>query len=207
MDLVLKVPRECFDPQIILEAISDIWPDARFQDADSTEVLSLDELLRDSKTPASSEFFVYRDDSSAQKWAQNGWSPDNSNSMVHFLIQPAPSPSDLVQITMVVDELRDDAAELFIALRSSLGELRQKKRMNLEAELRSVGCSLSRAQFSDLVDQLRTSLYPDWSPDELACHPHDAQQFCESVRQRASAPVPDHVIMKAMLNLRKRSAP
>lgn len=58
---------------------------------------------------------------------------------------------------------------------------------------------LGRDRFYEKVEDLRKTLFPEWSADELACHPHEALQFCETARQ-VVAPVPDHLVMKALLN-------
>jgi hypothetical protein len=102
-------------------------------------------------------------------------------------------------------------ADLYSSLGSALERMRapregQKRspRLSFDATLRAAGCRLTRAQFYDLADEVREALYPDWTQDELACHPHDALQFCEVVRVKAGAPVPDNMVMKALLNRRKR---
>jgi len=76
--------------------------------------------------------------------------------------------------------------------------------LNFENELRDCGCALSREQFFELVEETRFNMFPAWSQDELACHPSQAVRYCETVRQRAGAPVPEHVTMHAMFAARKR---
>ena len=78
--------------------------------------------------------------------------------------------------------------------------------LNIAKELEACGCTLSRVDFFDLVQEVRAAFCPSWTEDELACHPTEAHQYCESVRVRASAPIPDHVIMHALMNARKQTA-
>src|SRR5204863_222926 len=88
-------------------------------------------------------------------------------------------------------ELTLEMAELYAALESALDPLRtggdrqtgRTRRVNVEAELRAAGCTLTRAQFYHLVAFIGKALYPDWSPDELACHPQEGLQFCERIAE------------------------
>jgi hypothetical protein len=75
--------------------------------------------------------------------------------------------------------------------------------MNYESELRACGCALGRDQFFELIQDIRVQLYPSWTEDELACNPRDAIRFCDEVRRRANAQVPDNVTMHAMFAARK----
>jgi hypothetical protein len=75
--------------------------------------------------------------------------------------------------------------------------------INFERELPQHGYDLGRGEFYDLVQEVRADLFPAWSVDELACHPQDAVRFCRTVRGKAEADVPDHLIMHALLNARK----
>ena len=78
-------------------------------------------------------------------------------------------------------------------------------RINFDKELEDCGCDLNRHQFYDLVVEMKGAVCPAWTPDELACHPKDALQFCKAVRRRAGGTIPDHVIMHALLNARKQA--
>jgi hypothetical protein len=76
--------------------------------------------------------------------------------------------------------------------------------LNLNAELKLHGCGLDPDAFRDLVVELQHAICPDWTPDELLCHPTDAVVFCQTVRRRAESPgLPEHVICRTLLNLRK----
>lgn len=212
IDLSLEAPRESFEPRLILDVILDRWPNAMFQDVNEENPHPLGALLESDTDIQTSEFFVYPDEASAQSWNREGLTTANTNNMVHFLIKDDPNCAGPLQITMVVDEFTPEMADWYSSLNSVLEQLRspvngQKKgarHLRLDAELRAAGCRLSRPQFFELIDAVRQALYPGWTQDELACHPHDAQQFCAVVRLKAEAPLPDSVIMKAMLNRRKQ---
>jgi len=200
-----------FEPRMILDGVIDFWPSGIFQDANNSSTRLLREVLDDASELKTDEFFVYKDQSSADTWQRQGLS-SALNTMLHFLIVEDLSRPGASRITMVIDELTSETMELYAALSSRMGQLRPNgvggprlgKRTNFDEVLRESGYSQTRMEFYDLLDELRRNLYPEWTEDELACHPHDAQQFCEIVRRKAGAPLPDSVIMKGMFNRRKR---
>jgi hypothetical protein len=203
IDLILATAATGFDPRTILDVVENQWPAAVFQDAEETTSRSTAAVLADSVPLKSTEFFIFEDAEQADSWDQHGRTDDNANRMLHFLIAENTPQSGSVQITMVIDAFTPEMAGLFRSLHTALSEKRWG-RVNYEEELRSAGSTLTRAEFYDLVEGLRLKLYPSWSQDELACHPHDAAQFCNIVRLHAKAPLPDNVIMKAVLNRRKQ---
>lgn len=81
------------------------------------------------------------------------------------------------------------------------------KRPRIEPQLKEAGCGLSPMQFRlavrDLFKEHRPD--PDWTPDELCCHPIDAMTFCNTVRQQGGefAQLPDHLILRNIMGLRK----
>jgi hypothetical protein len=208
---LVNVARARYEPRAILGAIAEFWPQGVYQDADDTAFVPLSVLLEVGGDVGSEEFFVFPNEASAQDWTEHGATPANANTMLHVLARDDPQDADLVETTLVIDELDKDMAAIYGAINSALQDLQEprasqahQRRRSVDAELRSVGALPNRDEFSILVDDLRMTLYPHWSQDELACHPHDAMQFCEIVRSRVSAPVPDHLIMRVMLNRRKR---
>jgi hypothetical protein len=209
LDLVLETSRQAFDPRLILDVVLDRWPEGVFQNADEETTRSLEAVAAGEDELTSAEFLLYQDEASAQNWALEGRTTANGNQLLHFLIQDEPT-SGLVRVTLVIDELTPEMAGLYHSLSAALppagraGTVARPLRTPLPAALQAAGCRLSRADFYDRVDDVRKLLYPGWTPDELACHPHDALQFCSAVRQNVNAPVPDSVIMKAMFNQRKR---
>ncbi len=202
IDLVLTAPRETFDVPLLLDVLQQFWPDGAYQDANEEYARPLSSAAAGSTGQRTGEFFAYEDDASARSWAQDGWAPANQNKMVHVLIQESPTSPDLLEITLVIDEITPEMAGLFHAIHSALASPRRRA---LDEELRAAGAKMTRATFYEEVEAVRQALYPQWTQDELACHPHDALQFCDVVRLRVGAPLPDHVILRAMLNQRKRA--
>lgn len=76
--------------------------------------------------------------------------------------------------------------------------------LNYTRELGKYGCSLGRTELLDLVVETHQILHPAWTVDELACHPTDALEFCKEVRRRAGAPIREDVILKALMNHRRK---
>jgi hypothetical protein len=209
----LRAPREAFRPRLLLDQVLDYWPDCLYQDAAEAVTHPVAQIMQRDEAVDTQEFFLYRDEQSAAAWAQHGANGANDNTMLHFLLRPDPCDLRMTEITVVVGEFTSEVAVLYGALNSSLTQLSgattkpgHAVRASIEAELRVAGCTLSRSDFYDLVDGVRQYLYGHWTEDELACHPHESLQFCAVVRTKLNAPVPDHLIMRAMLNRRKRGA-
>jgi hypothetical protein len=57
--------------------------------------------------------------------------------------------------------------------------------------------------FRELIVKRHGIMHPDWTEDDLVCHPDEAKKYCEVVRAEVGSPVPDHVILRALLNARK----
>ena len=73
----------------------------------------------------------------------------------------------------------------------------------LETELRDHECSMDAIMFRDLVVERHATMHPAWTEDELTCHPDDAKTFCNTIRSETGGKVPDHVILRTLLNARK----
>lgn len=73
----------------------------------------------------------------------------------------------------------------------------------LEIELKDAGCALDPKRFIELLEERHASMYPDWTVDDLVCHPDQAKSFCEQIRSELGAPVPDYVILRRLMNARK----
>ena len=78
--------------------------------------------------------------------------------------------------------------------------------INFEAELPSHGYDQGREEFYNLVQEVFAVMYTTWTVDDLACHPSEALKYCQAVRQKASANVPEELIMHALMNARKRGS-
>ena len=117
--------------------------------------------------------------------------------MAHFLVvEDTPTP-EMLQLTLVIGDATAETIRLVAAVLEVLrgmpaSETEQRKRprrIDWEAALRATGYPSGRDRFYEKVGELSDDLFPDWTPDELACHPHEAQQFCDAVR-RVVGPVP-----------------
>jgi hypothetical protein len=73
----------------------------------------------------------------------------------------------------------------------------------LEAELADAGCSLDPKKFTELLEERHASMHASWTVDDLVCHPNEAKAYCERIRSEVGAPVPDHVILRRLMNARK----
>lgn len=74
----------------------------------------------------------------------------------------------------------------------------------LETQLKECGCTVSAAEFRDRIDELRAVMFPNWTADDLVCHPRDATTYCERVRtQIGCGRLDDFLILKTLLNVRK----
>lgn len=76
--------------------------------------------------------------------------------------------------------------------------------MKMAEELRQYGCSMEPEAFRDLVVELHQLLHPSWTDEQLLFHPYNAMQFCEAVRQKTQQWVPDHFVLRTLINCRKR---
>jgi len=210
-DVIFETVRQGFDVGPILDAVLEVWPDGLFQNAEEEGVRRLSDVLADQGAGATREFFVYKDKPSADSWDREGWTEEHANDMAHFLVVEDAARAEMLQLTIVIGSATGETVRLIAAVfdaleRMSAGEsgLRERsRRIDWEADLRAVGFTSGREKFYEKVDELRNAFFPDWTADELACHPHEALQFCEVVR-RVVGPVPDHLVMKALMNRRRQ---
>jgi hypothetical protein len=215
VDLPLtEVPRKAYDARLILAEIAECWPDSVFEGLRDESTRPVADILDQDAPIGSEEFFVYRNQASADRWERNGATGKNANDMLHFIAAQSRRGGRMT-ITMVIGDITPEMGRLYWSIDNALavakdrrGAARQSSRMGtLAAELQAVGSSLTAAALADLAGTVLGALYPEWTVDELACHPHDALQFCEAVRMKAAAPIPDPLIMRALLNRPKRAHP
>jgi hypothetical protein len=93
-----------------------------------------------------------------------------------------------------------DAMEMSI---DELTPMRKQVTRKLEVELKDAGCSLDPKRFIELLEERHKSMHSDWTVDDLVCHPDQAKTYCEQIRSEVGAPVPDHVILRRLMNARK----
>lgn len=77
--------------------------------------------------------------------------------------------------------------------------------MNLETELTAAGYNRSVEEFNRTLIDTLISAFPNRTIDRLACIPVDAIQYAKAVQQLpASGNIPEYVILKALMNIRRR---
>lgn len=76
---------------------------------------------------------------------------------------------------------------------------------SLAAELKLYGVDFDPEQFNSLLTEVRLAMAPGMSIEDFVCHLDDAKQFCNAIRSRIGGPLPDWVICRRLLNLRKKS--
>jgi hypothetical protein len=210
-DVIFETARQGFDFLPILDAVLEIWPDGIFQEADEETTRPLTAILADQRVGTAQEFFVYKDRPSAESWARDGWTQEHGNDLAHFLVVQDAARPEVVQLTLVVGSATAETVRLIAAVFDALSRMAEggsvsrqhSRRIDWDADLSAAGYTSGREQFYEKVEELRNALFPEYTADELACHPHEALQFCEVVR-RTVAPVPDHLVMKALMNRRKQ---
>lgn len=77
--------------------------------------------------------------------------------------------------------------------------------MRLNEELPRCNCAMSPEQFRAVVEEKFNEMFPDWTDDALLCKPREALKFDDAVRLAVGADVPDEVINRTLINLRKSS--
>ncbi len=210
MDLTISVDRDKFDLRRVLTALSTQWPEALFQDADEEDVHPIREVMGEKPPDDVREFFVYKDRAAEESWEKEGWTEAQENGMVHFLVEEDAAHPDFFSVTVVVGTLAPDTIRLLAKFLEILDRATwgtgngSAHRIDWEEDLQAAGYTLGRERFYNAVEELHHQFYPGWTADDLACHPHEALQFCDAVR-RGVAMVPDHLVMKALLHRRKRS--
>lgn len=73
----------------------------------------------------------------------------------------------------------------------------------LHKELKQFGCDLTPDQFRDIVLGLRQAMHGTWTDEELLYHPYDALRFCAAVRARSRDSLPDELVLRTLVNIRK----
>lgn len=74
----------------------------------------------------------------------------------------------------------------------------------LAEELQEHGYTDDPELFREALSDHMFNAYGSWTVDDLLCHPADAIQFCDAIRTRFGVQFPDPLILKTLLNLRKR---
>lgn len=73
----------------------------------------------------------------------------------------------------------------------------------LSEELKQNGFNDEPDVFRDILVDHMFNGFGSWTIDDLLCHPAEALEYCEGVRKRTGGNIPDYVILKTLLNIRK----
>jgi hypothetical protein len=93
-----------------------------------------------------------------------------------------------------------------VAMNVQLDELTLRRRRmskRLVTELEEAKCEMDPGMFRELVEERHRVMYPSWTFDDLVCHPDEAKVFCGQICAEVGAVVPDHVVLRTLLNARK----
>jgi hypothetical protein len=74
---------------------------------------------------------------------------------------------------------------------------------NLAVLLAELGYEGDEGSFHDLIVDTLAEAYRAWSIDELLIHPHDAIEYCRIVCRRARVDLPEPLVLRTLLNIRK----
>lgn len=126
IDIVLPAPANPRLGDVIVYACRRHWPRERcyFQDAlVEDEVHPLDDPWVWTVGTTSREFFVYQNRKAVKSW-EDGPTPKNVNTMLHFLVgEPLASDPSLVEVSLVCDKITPDIRRLVEDLRTSFSAL------------------------------------------------------------------------------------
>src|SRR5437764_261188 len=105
IDIILAVPADVPIVDMVLGRLMRLWPGAYFIDADETESHRIDEPWVRSRGGQCDEFLIYKDKAAVESWQQEGPTPGNTNTMLHFLLRADPEAGDeFKELTLVCDE-------------------------------------------------------------------------------------------------------
>jgi transcriptional regulator with XRE-family HTH domain len=80
------------------------------------------------------------------------------------------------------------------------------KRMSrkLQDELTDCDCAMDAIAFRELLEERKAVTSPAWSIDELVCHPDNAKEFCNTVREVDGCEnLTDDIILRTLMNIRR----
>ena len=94
------MPRERFDLKRVLQVVLGAWPEGIVEDDGNGRAFPLRDAVLD-QTWQPNEFFIYRDQASADVWTEEGYTEENRGRMLHVLI--GNHVQDEIELTLVVD--------------------------------------------------------------------------------------------------------
>ena len=122
-DVIFETTRPGFDVGALLDAVLEVWPDGLFQDAEGEAVRPLPAALADQRTSEVREFFIYKDQSSADSWDKEGWTEQHGNDMAHFLVGEDGARPEILQLTVVIGSATGETVRLIAAVFDALGRM------------------------------------------------------------------------------------
>ena len=122
-DVIFETERQGFSMIPLLDSLLSVWPDAQFQDADNDSTRSLAEIVANRPSDEPQEFFIYKDQRSAQSWANDGWTEAHANDMVHVLVVEETSRPDTIQLTLVIGAFTGETLRLVVAVFEALRDM------------------------------------------------------------------------------------
>ncbi|MCO8124510.1 hypothetical protein NHH03_22415 [Stieleria sp. TO1_6] len=84
------------------------------------------------------------------------------------------------------------------------GLKRERTNRRLDKRLKDAGCKMKPDAFRDLLVNAHVDMYKNQTVDNLVCHPREARQLCQFVRNKAKCPdLSDEMILSTLMNVRK----
>jgi hypothetical protein len=116
-DRILAMPARLCNPTQVLLACLKHWPNGYYQHADEGPAVPIREALTSRTAPLGDEFFVYKDRASADSWERDGATPENQNTMIHFLIGGGNTNGPDRRLTMVIGDATPEMEDIEQSLR------------------------------------------------------------------------------------------
>lgn len=73
----------------------------------------------------------------------------------------------------------------------------------LKKELEECGCEMKPETFRKTVKTMHGHLFNGMTDERLLCNPHKALHLCGAVMGKAGMKLPDELILRTLLNVRK----
>ena len=110
-----NVPRNAYDPRLILAEIAEIWPESVFESAEDETTTSVRDIIETEDAKIGKEFFVFRSEARARNWQRKGATAKNGNDMLHFIAAKA-RRGNSIEITMVIGDFTPEMGRLYWAI-------------------------------------------------------------------------------------------
>lgn len=77
-------------------------------------------------------------------------------------------------------------------------------KINLVQQLSDAGYDRHADDYRVAVLEIAHALQPDWTDEEILYHPDIAKELCRRVNNETGVTLEDHVILRTLVNCRKR---